>query len=112
MPVLAGKQAADCESAETWNAVTLNDPCPGGPGLGPFLGLCANNAGTLGFLIIQVTSSMNPGNPFHFSAFATTTTWGPFGGFNPGLTIEAVCFYLDTTTGSLVSGPVSNLTIQ
>jgi hypothetical protein len=98
--------------AETWNALTVNDPCPGGPGSGPLLGLCASTPAALSVLLGQVTSPINPGNPFHFPASSSALSWGPFGGIGPGLVLEAVCFYFDPTTASLVAGPVNTLTTQ
>lgn len=78
--------------AETFTLITVNDPCPTGPGTGPFLGLCASNPATFDSLVLQVTSPMVPGNPFHFPAPASSVTLGPYV-LPPGLYLEAVCFY-------------------
>lgn len=69
------------------------DPCPGGPGAGPLLGLCSND---LSFQVAQLQLPIEQ-RPFHFTAPSAapilgSCTVGP-------LTVEGVC--LDLTGGAL-----------
>ncbi len=98
--------------AETFNAVTINDPCPGGPGTGPYAGLCAANPATLTALLTQVTSPLGPANIFHFVAPGITKTWGPYAGIPAGLVAEAVCLQVTPGVGTIVIGPAVRYTTQ
>ena len=75
------------------------EPCPGGPGNGPYLGLCASNPAVL------INQFMLPVGavPFHFTATNGSAVFGPFP--VPPTTIESVCF--EITGGKL--GPVSKV---
>ncbi len=92
---------------EYYNIFSL-DLCPGAPGSGPFLGLCATSAVNIQFMIEQVLAPA--GTPLtHFVAPSSYVNWGPFS--LPPLTVDGVCF--DFTGG--VIGPVSQvarITIQ
>ena len=70
----------------TYNIFTLNEPCPGGPGTGPLLGLCTTNPQ---FLIDQFNSGVAP---FAFLATGPTETWGPIAGLPSGIVLECVSF--------------------
>lgn len=97
--------------AETFNVITLNDPCPNGPGTGPLFGLCASTPAALNSLIFQVTTPISPNNPLHFGATAQTMMWGPYP-ISPGFTLEALCFYIDVSTGMPEVGTVTQLVTQ
>lgn len=73
-----------------------SSPCPGPPGSGPLLGLCAATPQDLQFLLLQL---MNPlGSPAaHFIATNVDMSWGPI--LIPPLTVDALC--LDVTGGLL-----------
>jgi hypothetical protein len=74
---------------EVYNVFTFNEPCPAGPGSGPFLGLCTTD---VGFLALQVSFPLGA-LPFHFLAPGPTQTWGPFpAGFPSGTVLEGVAF--------------------
>ena len=70
----------------TYNIFTLNEPCPGGPGTGPLLGLCATN---LQFLIDQFNSNVAP---FVFVPTGPTQSYGPVSGLPSGSVLEVVSF--------------------
>ena len=70
----------------TYNIFTVNEPCPGGPGTGPFLGLCTTNPQ---FLIDQFNSGLPP---FAFLATGPTRSWGPITGLPSGMVLECVSF--------------------
>ena len=92
---------------EYFNIFSL-DLCPGGPGTGPYLGLCATTLANVQFIVLQ--ASLPVGSPpFHFVATASSMSWGPYT-VGPG-TLDAVC--LDVTGGVLGSySPVTRITIQ
>lgn len=87
---------------EYFNVFSL-EPCPGGVGTGPYLGLCAMNPVNAQFILDQIMLPTGSA-PFHFIANASSVMWGPFS--VPPLTLDAVCF--EFTGGAL--GPVSNVT--
>jgi len=91
--------------AEVFNVLSV-EPCPGGPGTGPFLGLCASDPNTL---FSQVALPLGF-QPFHFLATGPSATFGPYPA-PAGLVVEGVCFIL---TGSGISGvsAVSSLTVN
>ncbi len=72
---------------EYYNIFSL-DVCPGGPGTGPYGGLCFST-GNLSFLINQLALPLGS-IPIHFTAPAGgTTTFGPY--TMPPMTIEGLC---------------------
>lgn len=81
----AGREYFDIASFES---------CGGGPGTGPYLGLCASNPTVL---VNQALSPVGT-EPFHFIATATMKTFGPYA-VPPGLTCEAIC--IDATANHL-----------
>lgn len=65
------------------------EPCPTGPGTGPFLGFCAFSAQNAQFLIDQVLAPI--GTPLtHFIAAESYVIWGPIS--VPPITIDGICF--------------------
>ena len=80
------------------------EPCPGGPGGGPYLGLCSSYPQ---ILLDQVLMPLGVGLT-HFVAPADHLSWGPY--LLPPLTIEGVCFDLAGASFGSVS-PVASLTI-
>jgi hypothetical protein len=90
---------------EYFNVLSL-EPCPGPPGSGPYLGLCATNPALLAWQLLEPLGNV----PFHFIATANTTNFGPFP-VPPGLTIEAVCFSPSLLTGGCTS-PVRRYVTQ
>jgi hypothetical protein len=69
---------------EYYNVVSL-DLCPGGPGSGPYGGLCfADPAFLLQQLLLPAGTP-----PFHFVAAVPTMAFGPYG-LPPGLSFQAV----------------------
>ncbi|HGY92249.1 MAG TPA: hypothetical protein ENK43_13855 [Planctomycetes bacterium] len=81
------------------------EPCPGGPGTGPYLGLCTQNPQGL---LTQFQAPL--GTPvLHFLASAPTIRWGPF----PALpvVIETVAFQL-SPLGLVEVSPVDHVTIN
>ncbi len=97
--------------AETFNAFTINDPCPAGIGSGPLLGLCANLPTTFQFLVDQLLTPLSPANFFHFPAPGAITEW-PGLPIPAGLTIEGVCLQVNPMNGMVLSGPVERITTQ
>lgn len=82
------------------------EPCPTGPGGGPWLGLCASDPAILFFQIGLPLGAV----PFHFTSPNPWTVAGPFN-LPPGLVIEGLCF--DRTYNVLgCVGPVSRYTVQ
>jgi trimeric autotransporter adhesin len=73
---------------EYFNVVST-DLCPGGPGAGPYGGLCANDPSALWQ---QITLPLGT-PPFHFAAAGATATFGPYA-LPPGFAFEAVAFDL------------------
>jgi Domain of unknown function (DUF5122) beta-propeller len=64
-------------------------PCGGGPGTGPYVGLCTNN---LQSLLDQINLPAGA-VPFHFIASASTEIFGPFPGIPP-LVVDAINVHL------------------
>jgi hypothetical protein len=87
-------------SHQYYNVFSLN-PCANGIGSGPYGGLCFDNIADL----LSQLQLPPVAPPFHFTALATTTAFGPFG-LPPGLTIEAIAVDV-TTTAICISAPVS-----
>ena len=82
------------------------DVCPGAPGSGPYLGLCANDPN---MLIAQAVLPTGV-EPFHFTAYDRRRTFGPFQA-QPGLTIDGIC--VDVTGGTLgCASAVSRVALQ
>jgi hypothetical protein len=78
---------------EYYNLASLN-PCAGGPGTGPYGGLCYTNvADLIGQLTLPIGAA-----PFHFVAGSPDASFGPFP-LPPGLAIEALA--VDVTGGTL-----------
>ena len=78
---------------EYFNLASIN-PCAGGPGTGPYGGLCFNNvADLIGQLTLPVGAA-----PFHFVAGSPDASFGPFV-LPPGLSIETLS--VDVTGGVL-----------
>jgi hypothetical protein len=85
---------------------TLGEPCPGGVGTGPYLGLCTADVNGL---IAQALSPLGS-VPFHYLAAECSLTFGPVA-LPPGLVLQVV---LVDFTG-LALGPyslVSSYTVQ
>jgi hypothetical protein len=91
---------------EYYNIFSL-EPCSAGPGLGPYLGLCASPA-ELQALIAQFLLPVGA-VPFHFNATGTTMSFGPY--VVPQLVLEGVCFEFTGGTLGFVT-PVTRITIQ
>jgi subtilisin family serine protease len=72
------------------------EPCPGGLGTGPYLGLCATDFNDLWNQFLLPAGV----EPFHFIATSTTASFGPYL-LPAGLDIEGICFDL---TGSVLGG--------
>ena len=89
---------------EYFNFVSLQ-PCPGGPGSGPLLGLCSSD---LTFLLNQLALPVGS-EPFHVLAPQSSFTMGPFQA--PPLTLEAVCVGFGAAGFSPVS-PVTQFVVQ
>lgn len=70
---------------ETWNIFSF-EPCAGGPGTGPYLGLCSSD---LNILLGQFFQGIGT-DPFHILPASTTYTFGPFTGIPAGIPIEAI----------------------
>lgn len=86
--------------------VLSGELCPGGPGTGPYLGLCATNFADLAN---QLFIPISAGLPFHFLAATPTEVFGPYA--LPPVTIEAVCFEVNLGGFGAVSA-VSRLQIR
>lgn len=82
------------------------EPCPGIPGSGPYLGLCATNPA---FLIDQLLLPAGI-EPFHVIAPGSSAHFGPYAGLPP-MTVDAVAFEFQGGALGLVSG-VARLVIQ
>ena len=65
--------------------------CPGVPGSGPYLGLCATDPAAL---VAQLGVPLGI-PPFHFLATQTTASFGPYPA-PPGLGIEALCLHFQS----------------
>jgi hypothetical protein len=90
---------------EYFTAGTLDEPCPGGVGTGPYLGLCTADVSGL---IAQVLSPLGT-PPFHYLAPACSLTFGPVG-LPPGIVLQVICF--DLTGGVLGAvSPVSSYVV-
>jgi hypothetical protein len=90
-----------------FNLMSL-EPCPGGPGTGPFLGLCASTPSALQFLIGQTLLPL--GTPlFHFGAITPYSVWGPYS--LPPITVDAVAIAM---TNGLIGGvsPVVRIVVR
>jgi hypothetical protein len=61
---------------EYYNLFSL-ELCPGGPGMGPYLGLCATSPAALQFLITQILLPLGI-DPFHFLAPSAAIPFGPY----------------------------------
>jgi hypothetical protein len=73
------------ELAAGFNVIST-EMCGGGPGSGPYLGLCASDPTSL---ILQLT--IPPGTlPFRFVSNGTTQDFGPYPGIPAGLTVDAI----------------------
>jgi hypothetical protein len=72
---------------ETWNIVSL-EPCPGGSGTGPYLGLCASDFNSLLDQFLLPAGTL----PFHFFPAAPNFSFGPLLGLPVGLPIDVVTF--------------------
>jgi hypothetical protein len=83
------------------------EPCPGGPGTGPLLGLCAATPQGLQFILAQAQRPL--GTPLtHFLAPSLFISWGPFP--VPPVTIDGIA--VDVTGGTLnATSPVVRTTI-
>jgi hypothetical protein len=82
------------------------EPCPSGPGGGPWLGLCSSDPAILFFQIGLPLGTV----PFHFTSPISWTVAGPYP-LSPGLVIEGLCF--DRTYNVLgCVGPVTRYTVQ
>lgn len=77
---------------EIWNIYSWQ-PCPGGLGTGPFLGLCFVS---LGDVMPQLTTPLGI-PPFHFLADNCSMTFGPFP-VPTGITIDIVTVDYNSTT--------------
>ncbi len=82
---------------EYFNLFSL-ELCPGAPGSGPLLGLCATD---VSFLIFEVSLPVGT-PPIHFVTSTVTTNFGPLA-VPPGLSVDALAF--DFTGAAL--GPTS-----
>ena len=91
---------------EYLNVVSF-DLCAGGPGGGPFLGLCATTPPAIQLLIDQVNQPL--GTFFHFVAPGSRVSWGPL--LLPPTTVDAVCVDITGGTINAVSS-VRRITIQ
>jgi hypothetical protein len=84
---------------------TINEPCAGGVGTGPYLGLCTADPNGL---IAQVSLPLGT-IPFHYIAAACSLTAGPVS-LPPGLVLQVLC--VDVTGGVLVSfSPVGSYVV-
>jgi hypothetical protein len=81
--------------------------CPGGPGTGPYLGMCATTPASLQFLIDQIVLPIGA-VPFHFAASSGYQTFGPF--FVFPLSVDVIT--LQMAGGSISAfSPVDRFTI-
>lgn len=80
---------------EIWNIYSWQ-PCPGGVGSGPFLGLCFV---TLGDVLPQLSTPLGFA-PFHFLADNCTMSFGPFP-IPSGITLELVTVDYNSLTATL-----------
>lgn len=72
---------------EYFTIFTVNEPCPGIPGTGPYFGLWTQDPGVLWRQYLTPLGTP----PWHFSAAAATLSWGSWS-MPPGTVIEALCF--------------------
>jgi hypothetical protein len=89
---------------ETFNVFSV-EPCPGSPGSGPFLGLCASDVGSLYAQALLPLESP----PFHFTASSSSMAFGPF--VVPPLVVDALAADVDPVFG-LRWSPVVRVSIQ
>jgi Domain of unknown function (DUF5122) beta-propeller len=90
---------------EYFNLASLN-PCAGGPGTGPYGGLCFNNLADLMWQLLLPAGAV----PFHFIATSPDASFGPFG-IPIGLSFEAICVNLTAAPAGCVSSVVGH-TVQ
>lgn len=89
-----------------YNVFSL-EPCPGGPGTGPWLGLCTTNFASTFATIFALPRDVTP---FFFRASSDRIVWPGAPGLPRGLQIEIVC--LDVTGGRLGGfSPVFSYTV-
>ena len=100
-------RAAGLVAGNEYFILYSSSPCPGPPGSGPLLGLCAATPQDLQFLLLQL---MNPlGSPAsHFIATGTDMSWGPL--MLPPLTVDALC--IDVTNVPVSFSSVARMIIQ
>ena len=79
-------------------------PCAGGPGTGPWLGLCAPDPTPLVSLFLSPVGT----EPIHFKAGSHYLNFGPYQ--LPPLTVDGVCFEYNGTLGGI--SPAVRLIIQ
>jgi hypothetical protein len=82
---------------EYFNVASLN-PCAGGPGTGPYGGLCFSNLEDLAWQLLLPVGV----EPFHFIAASTSATFGPFP-LPFGLAFEAICANVTAAPGGCAS---------
>lgn len=90
---------------EYYNCFTVNEPCPDGPGAGPFGGLCAADPT---FLLFQLSLPLGAA-PIHFAATSAAQSFPPIP--VPPLVLEVVSFDLTGGVFGLVS-PVRRFAVQ
>jgi hypothetical protein len=89
---------------EMFNVFSV-EPCPGIPGGGPYLGLCASNPASL---LSQASLPLGT-PPFHVTASQPSMTFGPY--LAPSLVADALCVQFDAISGYRWS-PTFRIAIQ
>jgi serine protease AprX len=96
---------SDLVDQHQYRFIVSPELCPGPPGTGPYLGLCAADPS---FLIFQFGLPLGT-IPFHFQAAGPTAVFGPYA-LPSGTILDAVCF--DLTQGMLLGvSPVVRATV-
>lgn len=93
-------------SARHFNVFSV-EACPGAPGSGPLLGLCASPGPAFQFLVDQVNQPL--GTLSHFCPAQTHVTWPPLA--VPPVVVEGLCLEVPGATISAMS-PVLRFTVQ
>jgi trimeric autotransporter adhesin len=97
---------SNLQSGREYFNIFSTEVCGGGPGSGPYLGLCASDPMSL---LVQLSVPLET-PPFHFLGIGGTRDFGPYGGMPVGLTIEAIT--IDVTGAFWRVSAVDSITFQ
>ena len=91
-----------------YHSIFSLDLCPGGPGSGPYLGMCLTTMPNYFFILDQLQAPL--GTPlFHFTAQDSYAIWGPYQ--IPPMTVDGIVFDF---TGAVIGSvsPVTRIVVQ